>query len=394
MQRTRPRRKRNGRRRRRPGTAVALSRPIGQRNQRRVTMDRRSVPNLIRRPPTQYPVRRTAPPVTKSRPFASTPYQTARTPEVGCVELKGTTFLGTWNWSPTVPLRDPGDPASSGVAVAGAVIYTMANPNGTSGLYYGDTVLPVNPSMNTYMPAVIRNQAAQYRQFRWKGLRLRFTTRMPTTTAGLATVCYQRDPCAFDLASFSAYSLPQPWGDNLVKNGQNVWSFPFYDNFTWNVPVSGELMYTRNYWLNLQYVQQWDDATVRNTFDGMCFFKLETTLASPTVIYDVALDYHLCLYDPAASTTEPQEPPTFSVFALERQLAHAGKIPASQLKEVKKKLVELASKIEDTAEAVDEAHDVDSIVDTTTKHLETLEQFHEIGKELKVSEAPMVEDDN
>lgn len=394
MQRTRTRRKFT--RKRRKGRAAQITRPIAQRNVRRTRMDNRSVPNLIRRPPVQQVRSRPPPPITKSRPFTSTPFMTAITPEVGCVELKGTTFLGTWNWKPTVPLRYPSDPAGSGVPLNGAVVFTMANPNGTSGLSYGDTVMPVNPSMNTYMPAVIRNQAAQYRQFRWKGMRLRFTTRVPTTTAGLATVCYQRDPTAFDLDSFGAYDLPQPWGDGLIKNGQNVWSFPLYDNFTWNVPVSGKLMYTRNYWLNLQYVLSWDDATVRNTFDGMCYFKLDTPLTDPTVIFDVQLDYDLCLYDPAAPTQTPQEPEAASVLSLERQLAHAGKVKPQELKlfkETKEELKEAATLAEKTVVGLSAMELGDArTIDAISAHLESLERLVVLARtKLKVSEAP--EDD-
>jgi hypothetical protein len=221
---------------------------------------------------------------------------------------------------------------------------------------------------------------------------------MPTVTTGLATVCYQRDPTAFDASTFTPYDLPQPWGDYLVKNGQNVWSFPLYDNFTWNVPVSGEKKFCRNYWLDLQYVLSWDDATVRQTFDGMCYFKLETPIDTPTTIFDVRLDYELCLYDPGASLMVPQEPPSSSVMALERQLAHVGKLKTADIKEkdVKEELKHYSTLVENTSRDILNTDGVDAgTVALVESHLEALEKLLQLTKEkLKVSEAPVEEDDH
>jgi hypothetical protein len=128
----------------------------------------------------------------------------------------------------------------------------------------------------------------------------------------------------------------------------------------------------------------------------MCYFKLDTPLTDPTVIFDVQLDYDLCLYDPAAPTQTPQEPEAASVLSLERQLAHAGKMKPQELKlfkETKEELKEAATLAEKTVVGLSAMELGDArTIDAISAHLESLERLVVLARtKLKVSEAP--EDD-
>lgn len=315
MQRNRRQRQNNNRRlqRRRPRNLVRTRR-IPKMNRTRVVMEHKTQRNLIRRPTMQRQRIPRPPPITKARPFDNSNAMTAYTPEVGCVRLRGSTFLGTANWQPNCPNRP--DDTKTTTLTYGAISYRSAYLSATLATYC-DNVLPLNPVFTKYMPKIIINQAMNYRQFEWKGLRLRFSTRMSTGVGGLITLAYTGDPVASDDAGDVDAVTPQNFSDGFIKNSVNSWSFPLYNNFVWNVPVTGKRCYSRSYYSNSQFLPSWVDEALRQTCDGMIYFKLEPGTGIAAVdIFDIHMDYDLCLYDPGTADLTATAPPVLPSASL------------------------------------------------------------------------------
>lgn len=303
-------------------------RTIPKYNKSTVKMKGGNQKNLVRSQPLQELKNYRAPPVTKARAFTNGTPMVATTPKIGCVRLKGSAYLGTVNWQPLVPQRP--DDTKSVTLSYGCVSFRMAQQT-TGGLTYGDNVLPVNPLMSNYMPRLLVNQAASYRQFQWLGMRLKFSTRVPTATGGLMTLSYQSDPAGSDSFTDSISTSPINWPDAIIKNSVNSVSFPLYNNFVYNVPVTGKKLFLRSYYTDSQFLPDWLDEALRESWDGIVYFKLEAGSGVTAIdIFDIHIDYDLCLFDPAFVNSGPTKPPV--VPTSEALVAELARVPLKQTK--------------------------------------------------------------
>lgn len=185
-----------------------------------------------------------------------------------------------------------------------------------------DTLIPFNPLMYFYYGVPLSNLVLSFQKFKFKQFSLEFCTQLPTTVTGFVRIAYFSD---IDYPESIGYTGVKPlFVDQDLVVMSNCKTFPLYENFKYNVPITKAQTALR-YFLRNEYTSgsntsrfSFDNASDvaddRQSYQGMLAINGFTNTGdnAGTVLGDVYMTYSLELSEMGGNPSAAAQPPGVS----------------------------------------------------------------------------------